>query len=436
MFITFISVILLAVFAVGCGRDYQDELVVISPHSPEIRNEFSRGFSEWYLHRIGKKVTVKWLDVGGTGECLEYILSRREKKADTGVDVFFGGGKYPFLKLEKEDMLKPYHVRSRIRSKIPPFIHGEHVYSPRLLWFGAALSGFGIIYNKRILEENGLQEPETWKDLGGKKCMGWVSSGDPRYSGSIQAMYEILLQAYGWDEGWSLIGRIAANVQKFEKGGSSAAKNVSRGQAAYGLSIDFYAFGEIARYGEGRLGFVLPEGETVVTPDGIGVLKNSRHEKTAKKFIEYVLSEGQKLWMFRKGVKGGPAEKTLARSAVDITLYRTDREKLAVTVNPYEIKSSLEYDEVKAGKRWSILGDLVAAFVIIPHEECTKCWKEVIRRGLSPEEYAQYFRIELSEKEALRLAKKWDDKDSAEDRIKHMNRWTENARKRFNSIFK
>jgi len=251
---------------IGCGKDYQDEIVVISPHPPEVRNEFSRGFSEWYLQKQGKKIAVKWIDVGGTGECIEYILSRKKSGEDIGVDIFFGGGKYPFLKLKREGMLAPRHIESRIRSKIPATIHGDRVYSKELLWFGAALSGFGIIYNKAILEKNNLQIPNKWQDIASQECFGWVASGDPRYSGSIQAMYEILLQAYGWEKGWEIIARIGGNVQQFEKGGSSAAKNVSRGQSAYGLSIDFYAFGEIARYGEDRIGFILPEGETVINP--------------------------------------------------------------------------------------------------------------------------------------------------------------------------
>mgnify|MGYP006288923621 CR=1 FL=1 len=431
----FLGVILAAVSA-GCGRDYRDELVVTSPHSPEIRNEFARGFSDWYLEKRGKNIDVQWLDVGGTGECIEYVLSRREKGDDTGVDIFFGGGTFPFIRLEKENMLEPYVLRPRISAKIPAAIHGDPVYSPKELWYGAALSGFGIIFNRAILDDSGLPEPKTWKDLAQPECSGWVSSGDPRYSGSIQAMYEILLQAYGWEKGWEIIARIGANVQNFEKGGSSAAKNVSRGQAAYGLSIDFYAFGEIARYGRDRLGFVLPEGETVVNPDGIGLLKNAPNEKAAEDFIEYVLSEGQKLWMFRKGVKGGPVEKTLSRFSVDETLYDADPEKLAVTMNPFKIKSALDYDESRAGKRWSILGDLIAAFVIVPHRELKESWQEIIRQNLPEEEYARFFRIELTEARALELAETWDDKENAEKRIKLMNTWTENARQRFSSVEK
>ena len=160
---------------IGCGKEYEDEVVVISPHPPEVRNEFSRGFSDWYLKKHGKKITVKWIDVGGTGECIEYVMSRKNSGNNIGVDIFFGGGKYPFMKLKKEGMLAPHHIIARIRSKIPALIHGDRVYSREMLWFGAALSGFGIIYNKAILDKNNLQKPAKWEDLASQDCFGWVS---------------------------------------------------------------------------------------------------------------------------------------------------------------------------------------------------------------------------------------------------------------------
>ena len=76
-------------------------------------------------------------------------------------------------------------------------------------------------------------------------------------------MYEIILQAYGWDKGWQVITCMGANVRNFVKGSGQTLKEVSTGDAAYGLAIDFYATSTINRVGRDKIGYVMPEGLTV-----------------------------------------------------------------------------------------------------------------------------------------------------------------------------
>jgi hypothetical protein len=200
------------------------------------------------------------------------------------------------------------------------------------------------------------------------------------------------------------------------------------------MAIDFYAFIEIERYGSDRLGFALPEGETILTPDGIGVLKNAPNPDLACLFVEYVLSEGQRLWILKKGLPGGPVENALCRFPVDATLYEDDPARLSVTKNPYRVGSGLRYDGKTGGRRWAILGDLVATVVIAPHDELKQCWREVIRRGLKPSEYRRYFTLDLSEEKAFELAADWDRPEFARERIRLMNAWTAEARRRYRSV--
>ena len=431
-----LPVLCLALLA-GCREAADEELVIISPHSPEIRAEFSRGFEEWSRRQTGRAVGVRWLDVGGTGESIEYIRSRNaENREGGGVDVFFGGGNFPFVLLKKQDLLARHAVPDSILASIPRRLHGMDVYQDDSLWYGAALSGFGILCNKEIARRNDLPLPGTWADLASRECVGWVSSADPRYSGSMHAMYEILLQAYGWERGWDIITRMGGNIQSFTKGASNAAKEVSTGQAAFGLAIDFYAFIEIQRYGGDRLSFVLPQGESVINADGIAVLRNAPSPALAASFVNYVLSEGQKLWILRPGVSGGPTRYALCRFPVDSTLYDLPAADLTVTENPYASAPSLEYDGRLAGGRWSILGDLIAAFVITPHQELRRCWAEAVRRGLTPAQYRRYLAMELSEQEVSALADKWNSREFAHERIRLMNQWTGWAERRYRGIFR
>ncbi len=426
------ALLLALLLGTGCRKACDRELVIISPHSPEIRREFSLAFAKWYTARTGRTVEIKWLDVGGTGEAIEYIRSRNvDKKQAGGVDVFFGGGNFPFMQLSDAGLLIPHLLADSVLEKIPHDINGAPIHGADSLWYGAAVSGFGIMYNREIAARNGFSMPTRWEHLADPRCQGWISSGDPRYSGSIHMMYEILLQAYGWEKGWDIITRMGANVQTFAKGAGSAAKAVSLGQAAFGLAIDFYAFIEIERYGRDRLGFVLPEGETVLSADGIGILKNAPSPNLAHLFLDYVLGEGQKLWILRAGVEGGPVENALCRFPVDSTLYGLDADMLAVTENPFELRSALPYDAALGGRRWAILGDLIAALIITPHAQLKAGCAGALRRGLTEQEIQRLLRIDITEQEASDLAEKWNRRDFALQRIRLMNRWTESATKRY-----
>jgi len=401
----------------SCKKNDKSGLIIVSPHPPEIREEFGNGFEQWYARTTGKSVSVTWLDVGGTGEAIEYVKSRNTgPNPSGGVDIFFGGGVVPFLKLQGLGLLAPCSVPDSILARIPMSLNNVQIRDTSGLWFGAALSGFGIIYNKKIIKNNHMPLPNSWADLARPEFTGWVASGDPRYSGTIHMMYEIILQAFGWEKGWDILLRMGANIQTFTKGASQAAKDVSMGQAALGLSVDFYAYAEIDRYGAGRLGFILPGKETVVTPDGIGVLKNCANPAYANAFVTYVLSEGQKLWLYKKGVDGGPVNAALCRLPVDSALYNIHKEKHAVMINPLTMPAALVYDGALTGKRWDILGDLIAARIIYPHAALKK---------------AVCFTMDISEEEILDLATTWNKPEHAEKKIRQMNQWTTEAQRSY-----
>jgi ABC-type Fe3+ transport system substrate-binding protein len=410
----------------ACSRHVDQELVIISPHSPEIKKEFTLGFTQWHKSRTGKTVRLNWLDVGGTGEAINYIKSRNTGGAG-GVDVFFGGGDYPFIKLAGMGLLMPHRLPDSIIAHVPHSINGIRVYADDSLWYGSALSGFGIAYNKSILRANKLPLPAVWEDLARPEYFGWVSSGDPRYSGSVHVMYEIILQSYGWEKGWDVLCRMGANVQSFVKSASGAAKDVALGQAALGMVIDFYAFAEIDRYGKDRLGFLLPPGQTVISPDGIAILKNAANPELACQFVDYVLSDGQKLWALKKGVSGGPRETALCRFPVDSTLYSRDPSELAITENPFGLKNPLRYDGGLAGKRWDVVNDLIASRIIGPHRSLQRCWRS---HGAGSALRA-CFSSGITDSQAIALSTQWTSKDFAAQRIRTMNAWIGSAQNQY-----
>jgi ABC-type Fe3+ transport system substrate-binding protein len=177
---------------------------------------------------------------------------------------------------------------------------------------GAALSSFGIIMHNEVLRSR-LKLPivNQWKDLTNPKLIGRVGGADPRESSSAHMIYEIILQGYGWEEGFSILTQLGANVRDFSAGSNTIPRDVVVGQVIYGMAIDFYAYGAIAQQDNpSKIQFTLPPDATVIAPDSIAILKGAPNRAVAEKFVTYVLSkEAQKLWLLRSSDPEGPTYK-------------------------------------------------------------------------------------------------------------------------------
>jgi len=301
----------LASLAWPTGSWGAEKLVIISPHWEGIRSEYKRAFEAWHQERHGEPVTVEFLDVGGTSECITFIRSEYSGgRENVTADIFWGGGTDPYLQLAKEGLLAPYRVSDGVLDAMPASIFGMPMYDPEFRWYGTALAGFGIIYNRIVHELLELPAPETWADLARPEFVTWVGSADPRASGSVHMMYEIMLQAYGWEKGIDVITRMGANVRSFPDSSSRIPKDVTAGELACGLAIDIYAQAQINEAGPDKIGYVMPEGQTVINPDSIGILRGAPHREAAERFLEFVLSEdGQTLLMLAPGAPGGPGRR-------------------------------------------------------------------------------------------------------------------------------
>ena len=379
--LSILFVTMLAMSVVGTVNAEPDaNLVIISPHWEGITIEFEAAFNAYYQATYGESVDIEWLDVGGTSDVIKYVDSRFESTPDgIEIDLWWGGGVDPFIEQAEKGTLVAYQVDESVLSKIPTDIAGVPMYDEEYMWYGAALSGFGIVYNKALLQLEDLPTPETWEDLTDPAVKGWVGSADPRHSGSTHMAYEIILQAYGWEEGVKLATMLGANVKTFPPSSSAIPKSVGAGDIAYGLAIDFYAWSEVAKVGADNIGYVMPDGLTVVNPDSIAILKGAPNLEVAQRFLTYVLSEeGQKLWMLPVGAEGGPSEYMLGRMSVIPELFTELADITVVPIDPYQMTSTLEYNATLGSLRYSFVNDLIGATIIDSHDELVSTWDEII----------------------------------------------------------
>lgn len=397
--------LLLVLVLLWCAKGMaQDKLVLVSPHWEGIQREFEWAFQNYYRKRAKRTVTLQWLDIGGTMAILRYIRTNFSRSPQSiGVDIFWGGGVDPYFQLKREKLLQPVKLPSELLRKLPKRVAGVPLYDPEGFWFGAAVSGFGIMFNKAVLRTLKIKHPRTWEDLADPKLFNWVAMPDPRRSGSAHMMCEIILQAYGWDKGWDVLAKIFANAKRVAPGSDEPVTDVANGEIAAAPSIDFYAWAKIAEAGEELLGFVYPPKLTFINPDAIAILKGAPNRQVAQVFIEFVLSEeGQKLWLLPRGAPGGPKQFTLARMSVLPHLYEQLKVQSVIKVNPFRFKPGFRYDSHKGDRRIDVLNGLLGAFLIIPHKELKAYWQRAINNGRKVT-----FRPPVSEEEIMRLADKW-----------------------------
>jgi ABC-type Fe3+ transport system substrate-binding protein len=413
-----------------------DRLVLISPHWEGIKNEFEREFKAQYLRETDRTVELEWMDVGGTSEALRFLRSEFKNKPEgIGIDIFFGGGLEPYLALKRENLLVSYMLPQQLLEKIPPRLGGVPLYDPDYTWYSATLAGFGIVYNKVVLQL--IKQPviATWEGLASPAAFGWVGSSDPRKSGSVHMAYEIILQAYGWEKGWRIITGIGANVRNFTDAAPQVPKDVSIGEVAYGLAIDFYAWAQVNEAGADKIGFVMPENLTVINPDCIGILRGAPNRAVAEAFIRFVMSAaGQKLWLWAKGTPDGPQRFQLNRFSVLPSLYELSPQSTAVKLNPFSWHSDFVFDDKLASARWAIVDDLIGAMVIDPKELLGQAWRKASADGLTEPEWQRLAAMPVSAAEALELANtKW--KDPA-FRNQKLNEWNQFARAKYQTGIK
>jgi ABC-type Fe3+ transport system substrate-binding protein len=412
-----------------------EKIIVITPHPKMVISEYERAFNTYYKAKYGKTIEIESLDLGGTSDDLKFINSEyaRNKKG-INVDIMWGGGVTPFLTLKSAGYLTPVLVDSAIRDLIPKELGGMPVYDKDLTWFGAALSSFGFACNKALLKIKKINFPKTWQDLADPKYLGLIASADPRHSGSTSTIYAVILQAYGWEKGWSVILRMGANVRQFIGSSTGLIKSVIAGDSLCAIVIDYYAWENIADIGSDKLDFVLPEGLTVINPDAIGMLKGAPNERGAREFINFVLStEGQELLMLPRGVPHGPVEKILGRLSVLPSLYTELKGKSIVPFNPFDKKNFIKYDAKEADLLWSVTNDMIGTLIVDSKNDMKASWEKVINSGLKKEAINTFTKVPVSKAKAEEFAAKWNDEIF---RNQVINEWQGFNRQKFEKINK
>jgi iron(III) transport system substrate-binding protein len=412
-----------------------------------IDSEFFGAFQNYWSHTLARP----WNELVAINFANSQIAPAASPDADTpeqqarraflesnvgcGIDVFFGGGAFDFAREAADGRLVDSgvvatHPELFNEKAIPESMGGEKLRDAQGRWIGVCLSAFGICSNRDSLRRLGLEKaPRQWADLADPRLFHEVAVANPTQSGSVNRAFELLIQQQisetiearkqadggaalapeaeaeavraGWERALRLLMKIGANARYFTDSSSKIALDVAAGEAAAGMSIDFYGRFESEAVerpdGSSRLEFVNAEGGTSFSPDTIGLLRGAPHADLAREFIAWTLSpEGQKLWDWKVGAPGGPVRYSLRRLPILPALYapewrtyRADPE-----VDPYAPAKPFTYHGAWTGPLFNAIAYTVRVMCIDPHDELAEAWRALIDAHFPPEAMAAFSNVE------------------------------------------
>lgn len=253
----------------------RQELVMATTLSP--------GATAWIIQRWQTEpdaVVIRTLN--RTSASLEQLLDAENGE---NVDVILTSSPMLLQHLQEHQKLAHFDGAPPASQRLVP-------QSIRSTSVAVAISGFGLLINRSALTARHLPVPADWDDLTDPRYLGTLLMSSPSRSDTSHLMVESLLQQKGWVQGWETLLASAGNLITISSRSFSVADKIKSGLGVAGPVIDNYAN---LLLNDPHLVFsYFPQ--SAVSPTYVAILKNSQHDREARRFIHYLLSpKGQKI---------------------------------------------------------------------------------------------------------------------------------------------
>jgi iron(III) transport system substrate-binding protein len=332
------------------------EVVIVTSFPKELFETYKKAFE---AKNPGIKVVInsKQTNAGVT-----YL---RETKARPEADIFWVSAPDAFQTLKNDGLLEKYSPPKEIMSKIPEKIGTFPVHDPDGHYFGFAISGYGLMWNKNYLQAHKLPAPKEWTDLTNPKYYGDLVISAPSRSGTTHLTVEVILQAYGWDKGWALLLNSGGNMGAITERSFGVPEAVISGQYGIGVVIDFFGLSAIA---SGQpVDFVYPS-LTSVVPASVGIVKNAPNMQNAQAFVNYLLSEPGQMVLFSPEI---------GRLPVVPELYAKGPKDYP---DPFKQKlGGVDFNNKLSSGRRDVVNSLYDHIITFRHRELRDAWGAIYR---------------------------------------------------------
>lgn len=228
------------------------------------------------------------------GEILTRLLA---EKNNPQVDGILGGPVDIYEVAKKENILVPFLPKNA--SKIP-----DQFIDPGHYWIGVGIMPLAFITNKDFLKKNNLSAPTSWLDLLNPAYKNGIILADARTSGTATERLFSIEKAFGTEGSVDYQKKLHENVQMYTKSGAWPALRVGEGQAASAIVYLPDAL-DIQQMGHPVVISYPKEGVTFGI-EAVGMLKDAKHPKEIKEFMEWAASPRFAKFVLDKNIKYVP----------------------------------------------------------------------------------------------------------------------------------
>jgi phosphoglycerate transport regulatory protein PgtC len=334
------------------GEAVAAPVVVLTSYPEELTTAYEKAYERSHP---GADVQILWQQ----GRDAMATLSKPDRG---GVDVYWAPALFNFPTLAQRGVFEKISVD---RKQVPGHIGAQPISDPNGYFEAFEVAGYGIVTNPATLRKYGIAEPKSWDDLAKASYAGRIIMPISGRIGFSPQMYDIIVQAKGWDKGWALLSEMAGNAQLTAKGGEIV-DGVADGKKGAAIAIDFLIRNAIA---DGRpVSLMYPNG-TAFLPAYVAVVASAPHVQEARAFASYLVSnEGQKL-LFAPGVARYPIRPDVYASAPQ------------GTVNPFALPegSTFAYDLNLGPQRSPLISALFDVALTSRAERLKALWTAIHR---------------------------------------------------------
>ena len=417
-------------------------LTILTRHDITITDAFADAFIK---SDIGKALGITAMDFrqGTTDQAWKDMLDSSE----LGVDLAWGGGPALFNTMNNWNLLKPITndtLVDYINSQVNDTIAGAGMKlkdGEDLLWIANAISSFGFTVNHDFLDQYGLPVPHTWEELASpayyiNPSVKAISMGNPPDTTSNTRIYQIILQAFGWEEGWSIMTRMAGNAGIYPGSVDTRAAAVN-GEVGIAMTIDFY--GVIAKRENPNTEYIVPEGQSIVNGDPIALGKYCDNQAGAEGFLEWVFSpEGQAVWL-TEGLDRLPVNPdAFLVPPVD----GKDKTALYTLYNDTLVNEGIDFDEEEATDLLQVTMYYFESTISNVHSLLRQTWGEMVTQldaGTINETYfdelkADLGKVNMTYEEAFSINTAIT--QSATQAANYESKWRNFASTKYNAIYR
>ena len=335
------------------AQDIENRLVIVTSFSKDVTEPYRTAFQKKYP---GTKVEVQNRN---TNAAVTFIRETRSSPPD----IMWASAPDAFEVLKKDKLLHKYQPKAKGIADEGRLLSGQR--SATASSSASPRPATASCTTRAICKANNMPAPKEWDDLKKPIYFGHVGISAPSRSGTTHLTVETILQGEGWDKGWATLLEIGGNLAQVSDRSFGVPDAVNSGQYGVGIVIDF--FGLSAKASGFPVEFVYPT-VTAIVPANVGIIANSRNQKAAEAFVEFLLSEeGQQILLDPK----------IQRLPVRLDSYA---KAPAGYPNPFKdarLAKGITFNSELSEERYELLNSLYDRVVTFRLKELNAAWKAI-----------------------------------------------------------